>query len=371
MMRYLAIAAVLVQFAAAKEAPPENPAELRMLKAADAGDLKQVRKLLDSGLPVSALLTPDDVEGDPPHYQAINAAVDHGHVAVVRLLLDRGADVNARTSYGTTPIQEAGNLETARLLYSRGAKVIVDGDNGGGCINSAAANGDISMIRYFLSHGAKINAMEKTRGRRPLHSAVFATGPDGILGTYTYLLEHGADPSAKTEGGEFDHDIGQEPLHLLASRLTRDITEEVKAAELLIRHGASVTAVDAKGQQPLHVAQHKEMVSLLLANGAPVNTYDKERRQPIHRFVFFADEGMIATLLDHGADVDAPDGNGRTALEIAALLGQDHIIKVLLARGARPTQKAIKIAIESEGMDSSTARLLRSGKSRVGRIAGR
>ena len=119
MMRYLVIAAILIQLAGAKETLPEGSAELRMLKAAFTGDLKQVKKLLDGGLPVSAILTPDDVEGEPPQYQAINAAVDHGHVAVVRLLLDRGADVNARTSYGATPIQEAGNLETARLLYSR------------------------------------------------------------------------------------------------------------------------------------------------------------------------------------------------------------------------------------------------------------
>src|SRR5689334_7012676 len=98
MMRYLAVAAVLIQLAAAEGGSPVGSREFRMAEAASAGDLKQVTKLLDAGLPVSAMLAPDDYKGEAPKYQAIHLAAYRGHVAVIRLLLDRGANVNGRTS---------------------------------------------------------------------------------------------------------------------------------------------------------------------------------------------------------------------------------------------------------------------------------
>jgi len=342
-----------------------------MLHAARAGDLKQVAKLLDAGLPISAMIAADDYKGEPPEYQAINIAADREHVALVRLLLDRGANANARTSYGATPLQETGNLETARLLYSRGAKVVVDGDEGGGCINTAALEGDIPMIRFYLSHGAKINALQKSNGMRPVLTAAWRCDSDRLVETLAFLLEHGADPRSQVSRGDFDIHVGMEPLHLLAEASTDNLPEWLKAAELLIRHGASVTAVDSYGQQPLHIAECSGMVRFLLANGAPVNTYDKKLRQPIHRFATMFEDGKIAALLDHGADRDAVDGEGKTALDVAAQYGNDGVIKFLLSQGARPTQKTIKIAVESEGSDSSTARLLRSATFKVGRLAAR
>ncbi|HET6372427.1 MAG TPA: PQQ-binding-like beta-propeller repeat protein, partial [Candidatus Polarisedimenticolia bacterium] len=87
-------------------------------EAARTGDVKQVRSLLEAGVPVDA---PAPRHGNT----ALMFAAGHGHTDVVRLLLDKGANVNARESFfGATPLSEAirgEHFPLAILLLERGA----------------------------------------------------------------------------------------------------------------------------------------------------------------------------------------------------------------------------------------------------------
>jgi ankyrin repeat protein len=90
----------------------------RLHRAASAGDIEEMKSLLEEGLPINAF---DDLNRTPLHYAAIG-----GHIEAVRYLIDVGADVNAHDEerIGETPLgQVAANcaFEMAKILVDAGA----------------------------------------------------------------------------------------------------------------------------------------------------------------------------------------------------------------------------------------------------------
>ena len=156
---------------------PNGATEL--ITAAMGGDADVVRSLLDSGADVNAKTT----EGGT----ALIAAAVMGHVEVIRVLLDRGADVNASNDGGHTAlllaIENASTAEAIRklaaiaqptnrgafggsapptsaivqLLLDHGANVNATTNEGGTPLMYAAQNCDDSTVKLLLDKGAKVN----------------------------------------------------------------------------------------------------------------------------------------------------------------------------------------------------------------------
>ncbi len=148
----------------------------------------------------------------------LNAAV-FGDVETVKLLLDKGADVNAMTDWGTP-------------LYM------------------ATLNEKTEVVKLLLEHGADPNIPKRT-GSTPLHAAI-GRGNRSIV---ILLLAAGADPNAVASGG-------LTPLHICA------IKGREEYCEVLLKHGAvpSLTLKDHKGKTPLDVANdmdHRKAYDLM------------------------------------------------------------------------------------------------------------
>jgi hypothetical protein len=98
-------------------ARPAAASEQELLRAVRAGDLAAVKALLDKGVPVDAKFRYDRT--------ALSFAADRGHAEIVKLLLDRGANVNAEdTFYKVTPLfwaADHSHVEVVRILLARGA----------------------------------------------------------------------------------------------------------------------------------------------------------------------------------------------------------------------------------------------------------
>jgi hypothetical protein len=113
MVPALVLILVALPPAAQSTAPPSD----QLLGAVRKGDLAATRAALEAGVPVDARFRYERT--------ALSFAADRGHVEIVRLLLERGADVNAKdTFYGATPLVWAatnGHAEVARILLARGA----------------------------------------------------------------------------------------------------------------------------------------------------------------------------------------------------------------------------------------------------------
>ncbi|KAG6365645.1 hypothetical protein INS49_007256 [Diaporthe citri] len=139
-----------------------------------------------------------------PLMTALMVAVETGREDAVNMLLEYGADVNARPRIRTTRTAlqyaaELGNMDMVRLLLSRGADVNGDAPFHGGAtaLQFAAMSGNCNMVACLLDHGAKLDALpSKIDGMWPLEGAA----ANGRLDVIRYLWELNVRAVA---GGEF------------------------------------------------------------------------------------------------------------------------------------------------------------------------
>jgi ankyrin repeat protein len=148
---------------------------------------------------------------------------------------------------------------------------------------------------------------------------------------------------------------GDTALHMAAAAFRRPV------AELLIAHGADCRARNRRGAEPLHYAADANRweptaqaatLEYLLSAGADPNAVDHSGVAPLHRAVRTRSLPAIRALLDGGADARAPNRSGSTPLHLAVQTtgrggsGSEHarqqqtgIVRLLLERGARPTDR--------------------------------
>ncbi len=201
----------LLLFAALIFARPSWAAPIH--EAAQDGDLDTLQRLLDEGADVNA----PDVAGTPLHWGLFSRNPD-----VLRLLLDRGADPNLEGSLGT-PLKSAtlqgdvqvvrwlldagadpnrgrrglalhvaaryGRLDLVALLLERGADIEARSPEGHTALHEASHQGQIEAVRLLLEHGAKIDVVTPY-GRPALHFAV-GGGHDDVA---ELLRAHGSKP---------------------------------------------------------------------------------------------------------------------------------------------------------------------------------
>ena len=138
---------------------PRAPAQL----AAERGHYKQVRMLLDRGADIN----------EAPAIRfgrtALQAAASNGHMELVQFLLEKGADVNAKPAIhgGITALQGAaahGNIMLAKLFLNKGANVNArpSFSEGRYAIEAAAEHGRLDMVQLLLNAGAKGNVFRGT-----------------------------------------------------------------------------------------------------------------------------------------------------------------------------------------------------------------
>lgn len=133
----------------------------------------------------------------------LHNACELGRTAIVKSLLDKGADVNVRSVHQLTPLifaAEAKNIEIVRLLISQGTEVNVQSDektNTRSALHVAAQTESPSIILALLLNGAEPKLVT-TAGNTPLHLAI----QSGCTSAAALLLFHGASPTITNEIGE-------------------------------------------------------------------------------------------------------------------------------------------------------------------------
>jgi len=199
---------------------------------------------------------------------------------------------------------------------------------------AAAARGDLLAMQRLIELGADPNT---TRGRdqRPalIHAVI-----DGDIRSANLLLASGADPNTQDQQG-------WSALHAGAQLGRLDLVEA------LIASGADASLLTAEGKSALAIAlesprRNRALLRVLRRASATPDTLALVAR--------VGDTQSLAALLEQGAEVDARDDRGRTALYVAAASGELEVLRALLDAGADPR-------LESASEDSPLVAATRAG----------
>jgi ankyrin repeat protein len=198
-------------------------------------DEAKVRLLLSRGAAVNA----KQVEGRTPTYQA--AVLASGH-AVLRFLLENGGNPKLATLVGQTPLMAAslrGDTEAMQLLIEKGADVNAKNGAGETALMAAATNGNPRAVRLLLEKGADATVRSKRN-----ETALGNAGTAGVDETVQLLLDRGAEVNTRNIRG-------YSPLMLAAG------SDAVPAGV--------VKTLLAKGADPSYSADYDETASILAA----------------------------------------------------------------------------------------------------------
>ncbi|KAF3223784.1 hypothetical protein TWF679_000222 [Orbilia oligospora] len=260
----------------------------------------------------------------------LSGAVIHGHGTVVKLLLENGANIEAKAYSNETPLHLAVKYKREAivgLLVNSGADIEAKNGLRKTPLASAANAGNKSMASLLIENGADIEAKDYG-GSTPL---LFAAA-SGSVETVELLIDKGANIGVKSR-------IGHSLLSVAA------MWGNAAVIKLLLNCGADINANDG-GMTPLSTAIMREnpvVVDLLLKNGADIDARDIQEMTPLLSAVANGRIDMVELLLMNGANIEARDSQARTPLLFAVLKAayrpgvEDHlIIELLLSRGANP-----------------------------------
>ena len=251
-----------------------------LMIAAQHGHLRPVHFLIKAGA------TPEDVNA------ALFSASEKGHVVVIEALLAARADVNAQDAYGETPLRMAAQYNHAaavRVLLEHGATMIGNEN----ALWRACSHGNADMLDALLAAKAEVNLVNAV-GHTPLMRAVSSGSIDAVK---KLVLEANADVHPRNRDGDtaLSFAVTQGHVHIMklliaakASIIQENCDPEIPARTLLMLAADTGRALSVK---------------VLLAAGA-------------------------------GAQIDARDADGWTALAIATLYGYIDVMKLLITAKA-------------------------------------
>lgn len=283
------------------------------------GVIGKTKRLLEQGFDINGQ---ENALGVSP----LHCAVYKGNDAMVAFLLDKGANGNATTADGQTPLHIAsqrGHRKCMKLLFSQKVDLHIVDHTGAPCLHTAVGTAtDESTVPLLVKHKVNLNFQNSKDGNTALHLAVRCRRPRIIL----FLLEKGASIDVA-------NDDGFTPLQLAANM------DNCEAISLLLQHCAYVEARSLAGPTALQYAAwkgHWIAFDLLLIGGADINVWNKQGETLLHEQARYSKDTSIATkLLDQGANIEARTSQGYTPLQCAAISGNRAMFHMLLDRGAK------------------------------------
>ncbi|RYG73776.1 hypothetical protein EON80_03020 [bacterium] len=337
---------------------PRSDATTQFFDASAQNDIAAMGKLLAQKPDLVYFRLADGTT--PLHVAALWRALD-----AAQLLVQKGADVNARDARAETPLFEALSQPTgffaerarsmAKFLLGKKASVNAIEQNGSSVLHRAVQSDDAALIELIADNGANVNVRDSL-GWTPIFWLMTHSSNLKIV---RKLIEKGADLNIKAKYG----------FTLLSAAA---ILPRKELVELLVDNGADVDGEDDMHGTPAfallwggRAKNQAEVMSLLLAKGAnPLQTRDSvnllekaiagnfpdvvrvllatgkfdlastpERPSPLFKAIENNRVEIVKILLEAGASPSETDGQGRTALQLGAAgsVGMAELFKIKTA----------------------------------------
>jgi ankyrin repeat protein len=287
--------ASLLLFVPSLAAATDNQSD-SFYSAIRANDLPRLGAMLEQGAGVNVA----DERGLTPLMYAAYA----GSADAMRLLIDKGAHVNAQNAFGSTALMwSVTDLKKVRLLTEHGADVNAASKQGRTALLLAAlSDHSAAIVRLLISKGAGVKAVDAMKASA-LHAATAGNDTD----TIRMLVDAGLDVNAR----DF---LDNTPLMNAAGQ------GNLAAVKLLIAKGADVNAMSSKDK-------------LFKVKNGPIALGGFT---PLLLAAAFGPSGVVKSLIDAGADVNVKDIRGMTPLMLAVATDRQNpeTIRALLAKGA-------------------------------------
>ncbi|KAJ3019819.1 UNVERIFIED_CONTAM: hypothetical protein HDU68_010490 [Siphonaria sp. JEL0065] len=257
---------------------------------------------------------------DTHGWTPLHCAAENGFDDVVQVLLKARATVNLQTTdTGSTSLHFAciqGNIRVASLLMDEGAILDSISSNSSTPLHHAAQYGHLALVKKFVESGAN-----KIAGNFELNTPIHLAASYGHTAIVDYLLDQGVDVDVLNY-------YQRNPLHLAVDN---DCLDTVR---LLISRGSSLNLVDNVGRwTPLLMAcggGFKQVASLLLEKGANVDALDKCGKSALHLAAEKGCKEIVRELLQYSANVNSRSSIGWTPILSAVDHDQHDVVDILL-----------------------------------------
>ena len=195
-----------------------------------------------------------------------------------------------------------------------------------GGLHAAAARGDVSDIQARIAAGEDKEAVDARR-RTPLHVAVYQKRHDAARA----LMRLGADPNSL--------EIDRYDIITIAA-----VANDVSGLKIALEDGGNPKAVTSiyDGTALIAAAHlgHAEIVRTLIAAGAPLDHVNNLKWTALIESIVLGDGGRnhtetLRALVEAGANVNIPDGNGATPLALARSRSYRDMVAILEKAGAK------------------------------------
>jgi ankyrin repeat protein len=238
---------------------------------------------------------------------------------MVATLHKLGADIQAVDVNDHTPFTlaiNAGHTHIATYLVRNGADMTKRGRMGFSLLHFAAQSGQVESAKLLLQHGADINSVNNDGT-----NAMFIAAGNGHVPVMQLLRDSGLDLNRTT---------GDNSTLLMVAADYGHVTK----AEYLISEGSTVNATDAFGSTALHYAAKQtdraDMIKFLIDNGADVDACEKKGMSALMCAITLQHEQNAAALISGGADAVSLNSKGLSPQFTATEWALTDTVKLLL-----------------------------------------
>ncbi|XP_045470523.1 putative ankyrin repeat protein RF_0381 [Harmonia axyridis] len=297
-------------------------------KAVKKGDEKKTLKLLKRGANPNI--------PDLGHLRTLHLAVKYGHLHLIPILVEYGANLDLKTHEGYRAIhmlvESPKQIECLEQLLALGADINIRDSSGNNLLFLFLKSDikDVSLFKKLLENGADVkntdllrsNGLHILASKKKINSCITKVIAEG-------LIAQGIDVNAK----DF---FGETPLHLASHGNNAELLS------ILLHNNARMDLVNDKNMTAFQTAVEAKNSTALLVRGfikrshhIPIDDpVDDQRNTALHVAVKKGDEKKCLKLLKRGADPDARNIEGLTTLHMAVKYGHLELMKILVEYGA-------------------------------------